>query len=343
MKNFGLVLAFIFFFIFGLSGNGLCFQTETVDVKELQRAFIAEFDKDFQFIKSELKNHREEKELQKYWLVQVKPKNTGYFTIKYSYQFADKFYASGETEMNIGVSGKGCRRYPQIVRDIGYFCLGDTIVIPIRLQNFSKHTFSLKSKYEKPENIEELRKPYSDFYAKESDTERIVNPLESNLKYLGKYRSDNLKRSGGGTFRHFAIFEATSPGKFNIGLSARENGSDDKKKKGFFVTTPIIIIDPGTPITALVPEERATYYIKDRTYSSGYNKSFESNLLILQPGDVISIPFYFLFAKAWWEEKGELSESQARTINPTPIINKQQFLIKTDEGFNDWVNDYLAN
>ncbi|HRH41273.1 MAG TPA: hypothetical protein PKY82_06470 [Pyrinomonadaceae bacterium] len=340
MKTFGLTVVFIFFV---LSGNGLCFQAVTVNLKNLQSAFIAKFDKDFQFIKGEVKNHQEEKELQKYWLAQVKPKNTGYFTIKYAYHFADKFYASGETEMNIAVSGKGCRRYPQIIRDIGHFCLGDTIVIPIRLQNFSKHTFSLKSKYETPENIEELRKPYSDFYSKELDTEKIINPLDPNLKYLGKYRRDDLRRSGGGTFRHFAVFEAVSLGKFNLGLSAQGNDSNNKKEKVLSVSTPIIIINPGTPITALVPEERSTYYIKDRTYSSDYNKSFESNLLILQPGDVISIPFYFFFAKAWWEEKGILSESQARTINPTPIIYKQPFLIKTDEGFNDWVNDYLAN
>lgn len=332
------ITTFIFIAVFGLTESNLAFQSKPFDLKQLRRAFIAEFDQDFQFIKGELKNHSVGKESQQYWLVHVKPKRTGFFTIKYAYQFADKFYAWGETEMRIGISGNKCRRYPQVVREIGYFCLGDTVIIPVRLHNFSKHTFSLKSKYAQPEEIEEARKNYYDYYLNQTVYEKVANPLEENIKYLGKYRADNLYRNGGGTFTHFAVFEAKSIGKFNIGLSF-----EGQKTNNILIrTTPVIIINPGTPIKSLVPEERATYFIKDRSYSSGYSNSFESNLLILQPGDVFAIPFSFFRASAMWEKNSLITEEKARNQNPTPSIHKQPFLMKTDEGFNDWVNEYLT-
>lgn len=338
MKTF-LVIATFIMIMTGLVENTLCFQAEPVDLKLLQRLFVAEFDKDFQFTKGELKIHSIDSEKHQYWLAQVKPKHTGFFTIKYSYKFADKFYAEGETEMKIAVGGKDCSRYPQIVREIGYFCLGDTIVIPIRLHKFSKHTFNLESRYEKPENIEESRKNYYNFYHDRTNTDKVTNPLEENLKYLGKSREDNLKRSGGGTFTYFAVFEAKSKGKFNIALSV-----EGKEANNFSLrSTPVIIINRGTPITSLVPKETATYYIKGRTYSSAYTNSFESHLLILQPGDIIAEPFYFLVEKVWWEDKSVVKEASVRTINPIPVIRKQMFAIKTTDGFNDWVNDYLSN
>ncbi len=325
---------FGFIALFGLTENNLAFQSN--DLKKLQRAFVAELNQDFQFIKSELTYHTIGTEKHQYWLAHVKPKRMGFFTIKYEYLYADKFYAEGETEMSIAVGEKNGSRYPQIVGEIGYFCLEDTIVIPIRLSNYSKHNFSLQSKYVKPEEIEESRKTYNS-YPNLIENEKIVNPLEANLKYLGKYRVDNLYQSGGGNFTHFAIFEAKSEGRFNIALSDEGKKANDSSVR----ITPIIIINRGTPLTLLVPKEKATYYIKGRSYSSDYNNSFESNLLILQPGEVFAIPFLFSHEDPWWKDKDKLTKATARNPNPIPAISKQPFVIKKDEGFNNRVNDYL--
>ncbi len=326
--------ALIFLAILGFAENNHGFQAS--DLVQLKRDFIAEFSKDFQFVKAELKNHSLDAEKNQYWMAHVQPKNTGFFTIKYEYLYADKFYAEGETEMKIAVGGKNCSRYPQTVREISYFCLGDTIIVPLRLSKSSKYSFSLQSKYADSKDIAESRKTYNS-YPNLLENEKIVNPLESNIKYLGKYRVDNLYRSGGGTFTHFAIFEAKSKGRFNIALSDEDKKANDSTIR----ITPVIIVNPGTPLTLLVPQEKATYYIKGRTYSTDYTNSFESNLIILQPGEVFAIPFLFASEDPWWKDKDKLTKVTARNPNPIPFIFKQPFYIKTDEGFNDWINNDL--
>jgi hypothetical protein len=172
--------------------------------------------------------------------------------------------------------------------------------------------------------------------AVENSFQNITNLM---LTCLGKYRVDNLYRNGGGTFTHFAVFEAKSQGRFNLALSDEGKKANDSTIR----ITPVIIILTGTPITSLVPAEKATYYIKGRSYSSDYTNSFESNLIILLPGEVFAIPFLFVSEDPWWKDKSELKTVKVRNLNPIPFIFKQPFYIKTDEGFNDWVNDYLPN
>lgn len=336
MKMIVIIIVFVLTII-GSVQNALCFQSETVDLKLLKQLFVNEFGKDFQFVKGELKNNTIESEQRQYWLAHVKPKQTGFFTIKYSYQYADKFYSYGETEMKIAVGGKNGSRYPQVVRERGYFCLGDTIVIPIRLTRFSKHTFTLESKYIKAEEIEQSRETYN-HYKTQLTPDKVPNPVEENLKYLGKHRQDQLFRSGGGNFTYLAIFEAKKIGKFNIILSGETN-----KGRISLRSEPVIIIERGTPITSLVPEETSTFYIKDQRYSSAYQQNYESNLMILHPGDVVAVPFLFLHAKSWLDKKSSLTEGDIRSLNPTPTIQKQPFSIKTEDGFNKWVNDLLTN
>lgn len=328
-----LVIGVFLMTMLGSVNNALCFQ---LDLKLLQRLFIDEFSKDFQFVKAELKTNIVQSETRQYWLAHVKPKQTGFFKIKYSYQYADKFYTWGETEMKIAVGGKNGSRYPQFVGARGYFCLGDTIVIPIRLTNFSKHTFNLKSKYVNAQEIEESRETYN-HHKSQLTSGKVSNPLEENLKYLGKYQADNLYRSGGGEFTYFAVFEAKKTGRFNITLS-----SDHQEPRIFLRSDPVIIIERGTPMTSLVPKETTTFYIKGRSYSSSYQVSYESNLLILQPGDIVAIPFLFIHERAWWDKKSGLVEEGARRLNPSPIIKKQPFAIKTEDGFNKWVDDYSS-
>jgi hypothetical protein len=183
VKKYWMITAFVFITLFGLAENNLGFQSN--DLNQLKRAFTAEFNKDFQFIKGELTTHTVGTEKQQYWLAHIKPKQTGFFTIKYGYQFADKFYAEGETEMKIAVGGKNGSRYPQIIREIGYFCLGDTIIVPVRLSNFSRHNFTLKSKYASSNDIEESRKTYN-IYPNLVENEKIVNPLETHIKYVSR-------------------------------------------------------------------------------------------------------------------------------------------------------------
>lgn len=323
--------------LFAAAEKNFAWSPKSVDVKKLERDFVAEFSRDFKFVKSETKENLVENQKLNYWLAHVKPQRTGFFTIKYAYQFADKFYASGETEMKIAVGGKECSRYPQVVRETGYFCLGDTIIIPVRLTNFSKHTFYLKSKEETAENVEKNRMIYNN--SNGLNTEKVINPIEGNIKYLGKHRIDNLYRNGGGIFTHIAVFEAVRKGRFNLSLS----GIYEKNKTlDEYASIPIIIINRGESITSLIPEERITF-IKDRSYSSAYKNSFESNLRILQPGEIFSVAYAAFHAKAWWQEKNGINESEVRALNVIPVIKSEPFSIKKEDGFNSWVADFSAN
>lgn len=343
MKTYWTSALFICLVMFGLVENNYCLQPQTADITQLQQILENELGKDFEFFKGDLKQHPVESEKNQYWLAHVKPQRTGFFTIKYAYQFADKFYASGETEMKIAVGGKDCSRYPQVVREIGYFCLGDTIVIPVRISNFSKHTFELQTKYDTAENVESSRKVYN-YMLNRLDTEKVVNPIESNIQYLGKFRDENLFRNGGGIFTHYAVFEAKSIGRFRLNISyIYENEAETKSNVAIKATNPIIIINRGDSITSLVPIEKATFFIKDRSYSSANTNSFESNLLILHPGEIFSIQFSTFRAQAWWEEKNGISESKAKKMNPKPIIQKEPFLLKKNEGYNEWLKDFVGN
>ena len=96
-------------------------------------------------------------------------------------------------------------------------------------------------------------------------------------------------------------------------------------------------------MTSLIPQERATYYIKDRSYSSGYTNSFEGNLLILLPGDVIALPFLIYSEEPFWKEKDKPREVSVGNRNPTPIIGRQPFFLEKKDDFNDWIIEYLPN
>jgi hypothetical protein len=244
--------------------------------------------------------------------------------------------------MPIAIGGNSCTRYPKVVREIGYFCLNDTIIVPIRLDNRSKHVFSLEMKYSKPAVIEEGRKSYNHFLNR-LDSEKVENPLEPNLKYLGKYRTENLYRNGGGTFVHHAVFEAAAAGKFNLVIS-NDSDASSGRAIGTFPSIPIFIVSQGTAMTAIVPEEKITYYTKGRDYSSDYKNSFESNFLILQPGDVFTAAFMFYAEKPWYLDEEKNGESAVpRNPNPAPLIRRQPFSLPLDSGYNKWIVDYLPD
>lgn len=325
------------------ASNRRAAQNRAVDKSSLRRAFIDEFGKDFQFIKGEMKTHTVESEKQSFWLAHIKPKRTGYFTLAYSYRYADKFYAEGAHRLPIAVSGNSCTRYPKVVRDIGYFCLSDTIIVPVRLDNRSKHVFSLEAKYAEPADIEKGREFY-EYFLDRLNSEKVENPLEPNLKYLGKYRTENLYRNGGGTFLHHAVFEAAAAGRFNLVIS---NDSDTSKggATGAFPSIPVLIVRPGTALTEIVPEERITYYTKGRDYASDYKNSFESNFLILQPGEIFTAAFMFYMEKPWYldEEKTGEPKRAPRNPNPSPLIRRQPFSLPLNSGYNEWIIDYLPD
>lgn len=337
------LFVFILFFIMAIAENVSAFQSQTANVAQLRRVFAAAVSQDFEIVRDEMR-HRPRDTAGDYWLVYVKPKRSGYYSLKYSYRFIRKWSENsseeGENEFFIGVGGKECYRRNQLESGISSYCLGDTIIIPILTANLTKHAFSLKFNPQKPENLAETQK-YLKSREKYSPVEPVFNQLKSNVKLLGTKRFEmSHRRCCAVTIEYYAVFEAIKPGRFNLVFSTFEGDEIPASsiKMNAEGGTPIIIVAPGKPITALLPYEKTIHYADKRRFSAHAGNNFITNLLILQPGDVFALQYsrktldYMIGAKI----SGDLKIPEIK-----PAIYKLPFLLDKDWSFNEWLIDVL--
>lgn len=316
------------------------FQSADADAKTLRAAFARAVGQDFEIVSDQIVN-RPRDTVNYYWLVRVKPKRSGYYTLKYSFKFIksyNKHPEEGEHTMTIGVGGKRCYRNNIPQAGISNVCLGDTVIVPVQVANAAGHEFSFKANYnETDESLEEGRKRFTSWidYAPVAP---IVNQLESNVKLLGIKRSVMPHRSCcAETIDYYAIFEAVKPGRFNLGVSsfAGDQVPDSSVKMRSEGGTPIIIVSPETPITALVPREDTIHYSDEKRFSAHAGNSFVTNLLILQPGDVFTLRY------ATQMITYKIGEKRNEPRDLKPAIYKLPFLLDKNWSFNDWLAGYL--
>ena len=317
------------------------FQTQKVDAKKLRRLFVQAVGQDFEIVKDEMKN-RPRDTVSDYWLVRVKPKRSGHYTLKYTYKFVkslNNYPEEGENKMYIGVGGKRCYRRNIPQSGIANFCLGDTIIIPIRTVNLSDHAFTFERREQESESLEISQKKFSP-YGNYSPVAPIYNQLETNIRLLGMQRMDLPHRNCCPvTYEYYAVLQALKPGRFNLGLSSFRNNEtpDASIKMNAKSGTPIIIVNPETPITGLVSGENEIHYGDNKRFSAHAGNSFPTNLLILQPGDIFVLKYSGLTI-----DYGFGSKSKREAIpDIKPAIYKIPFAIDKDWSFNDWLADYL--
>lgn len=334
-----LLVIFLFcLFLYLQPPNTFGFQTSKTDLTQLRKLLNEAIKEDFEIVK-DIDPPNEEA----YWLVHLKPKRTGHFALKYSFKYTHKFShpEEGENELFIRVGAKNCSRNNQENHGIGNVCLGDTIIVPILISQATGHQFSLKSTYQDGESIGQVQK-----YLPPSFTfiEQVVNPLENHLKYLGTQRYVMPHRGvGAETVTYNAFFEAKNVGRFNLALTT--SLGDEKLNKEIKLNpldaTPIIIVNPGTPITALVYYENTINYSDNKRFSGHAGNNFMTNLLILQPGDVFAIEY------ARWVEREEPSgkplivEKPIKIAEPKLLIHKLPFVVNKEWSYNRWLIDYL--
>ena len=323
--------------------NIFAFQPDKIDTKQLLKLFTEAVGQDFAIVKDILNTRPVARGGETYWLVHVKPKRTGHYAIKYTFKYTHKFShpEEGENELYIRVGEKNCSRYNNNNLGIGNVCLGDTVIVPIRLDQVTGHQFSLKSTYQDGENI---GKEQSSSTSSFSDIEQINNPLEKQLKYLGTQRYVMPHRNYGvRTVAYTAYFQAQSVGKFNLALS--KSFGDETADKSIKINPldglPIIIVNLGNPITALVYHENTINYSDNKRFSSHAGHDFLTKLLILQPGDVFGVEYSRYVEN---EEKREkildLPKSENK-IEPKLQIHKLPFTVNKDWSYNEWLIDYL--
>lgn len=334
---------FTLFSLIAAAQNVSAFQNQTVNSAQLRRDFAKAVGQEFEIVRDEMKR-RSRDTASDYWLVYVRPKRSGHYSLKYTYAFVKKWneYSSeeGESEFSINVGGKNCHRRNSPENGISSFCLGDTIIVPILTANLTAHAFSLKFRPQKAESLAESQK-YFKSRETYSPVEPVFNQLRSNVRLLGTKRFEMAHRACCSvTVDYYAIFEAIKPGRFNLGFSyfEGENLPAEPIKLNAGYGVPIIIVAPGTPITGLLPAERTIHYADKRRFSSHAGNSFITDLLILQPGDVFALRYSK--RTLTYDFKTKLSE-RPKIADIKPAIYKLPFMIDKNRSFNEWLADSL--
>ncbi|MBX7169765.1 MAG: hypothetical protein K1X72_02335 [Pyrinomonadaceae bacterium] len=279
-----------------------------------------------------------------YWLVHLKPKRSGHYALKYSFRFTHKFSypEEGENELLIRVGEKNCHRYNVDNLGLGNVCLGDTIIVPIQINDRTGHQFSLKSTYQDGENIGKTESLWTPQF---TETEQVINQLDKNLKYLGTVRNVMPHRNyGAQTITYTAYFEAKEVGRFNLSVTTITDQEKiaDTSKMNPLDALPIIIINSGTPVTAIVHRQNTINYGDNKRFSGHSGNQFLTKVLILQPGDVFSINYSSFVEGEVSEKEFGLPKNRFETVsNRKLIMYKLPFAVDKEWSYNDWIINYL--
>lgn len=319
-------------------------QTDKTNLTQLRKSLEEVVKEDFDWVNDFEKKRSIASGGGTYWLVHLKPKRSGHYALKYSFKFTHKFSypEEGENELLIRVGEKNCHRYSVDNSGLSNVCLGDTIIVPIQINDRAKHQFSLKSTYHDGENI---GKTESFWNPKFSETEQVINQLDKHLKYLGTVRNVLPHRNyGAQTVTYTAYFEAKEAGRFNFTVTKIADGEKmaDTTKMNPLDALPIIILNPETPITALVYRENTINYGDNKRFSAHSGNQFLTKLLILQPGDVFSVEYSSYVEKEGLEKEFGLSKNRFEIMsNRKLLMYKLPFKVDKEWGFNDWIINYL--
>lgn len=309
-------------------------QDKKFDSAQVRSNFEAASAEHFDYVKSELSGLDSEKRNDLYWLAHVKPKRAGHYAVRYTFKYNDRFYSEGDFKISVRVGKKNCDRQSS-GKGISRFCLGDTVILPIRAANRYDYEFSVKFA---PDGDPEIEKPPT--YGTLPDPPAVDNPLAAKIKYIGTTRGERFHRNRGSTISYSAVFKAVAPGRFNIVLSRRSDGSDQvKPAEGTGV--PVLIVGPDESITALAMHEDTINYADDRKFMSTSGGTFPTDLLIVRPGDTFALPFSSTVTGRPGKYLLGVDEGASLRSIPVPDIQSVKFYIDPNAGFNQFIAEFF--
>lgn len=298
------------------------------DTARLRQALAEAFGDDLDIARTELSSGTRERG-GTFWLVHARPRRSGDYELRYRYAYRDghrpndPLYTHVEHTSYIRVGERGCWRRRQ-GKDV---CLGDTIILPFVVNDYTGHTFSLARRGSAAGAGAGAAEPPPVEAAQAVDT--VPNPLAAHLRYLGSRSDVMLHRNGGGTVVWTAEFEAAAPGRFNLSPWQTDwpGGS-----------IPIVIVPRGQPVTVLLASETVVGTDAVRGFSSHGGNQYLTTLMLLQPGDRISIDYRRLTFSA--RQEREAGFQAARMEDAAPVITRFPFYLP-DERFNAWIAPHL--
>jgi hypothetical protein len=318
------------------------------DRNYLKKIFLETFDKDFEILDDELQEMPVSQGGGRYWLVRVRPKSVGFFVVRYNYREKDSVSPYGEREIHIKVGKPGCRRNSWRWHPYANLCLGDAVILPISLHNYTNFTFSRFTKVERLKNRlaeeeAEVSKPPDDTSSLNLQT--VENPAAAFLKYVGRGFREAVHRDLRGVSVGFdAMFEAQRPGRFNLRLTGRapEGLREYLMKDAWEGNYHIIVVPGGAPLTLLAPNENISSYDSpdSKEPRSGSSQTYQTSIIFLQPGDRVKLGYLGKGLRRDTEEYRRMKESFKEV---EPVIQLLPFSVKDAERYNDWIISYLPS
>jgi hypothetical protein len=319
-------------------------RSTAADSASLRSSFLAAFGSDFELVKDELNTRSSESGGGTFWLAYVKARQPGYFTLQYSFKRDDKHYSHEEREIHFTVAPKGCRRGSPSSGVYSRFCMGDTIIVPVFVAGASSHQFKLtKQPPAADEDWRTFDEKYPDSRDRDLDKTPVGNPSES-LRYVGRRAHKSLHRSLGYTLQLEAEFEAVKPGKFNLLVTSSSRSTKPGETPSG--SRAIIVVDRDTPVTLIAGREQVRGFTMGhdgREYvSSTSGNSYMTSLIVLQPGDRISVQYVSLRRSGNFERRTHSRLDNADPDEKTePVISVHPFALETRYDFGGWLVNYL--
>jgi len=304
----------------------------------LRARFNAAFSKDFELIRDRLTTRSIGRGGGTFWLAFVQAKRTGHFGLQYRYREGGTRDIT-EREIRFSVGPHGCRRGTPDSGVYGRFCLGDTIIVPVLVNNYSGHQFKLAQAEYSDEKDEPAN---SSIASRDLDTSGVTNGAAPILRYFGRWSHRLYHRIPGYTLTLSAQFEAQEPGRMNLLMIAEgESITGIRLVDGL----PIIVLPHDAPATLIAGREEERGYIKERDgherlFSSSSN-GYMTNVLVLQPGDRIDVSYFWVVRNSDYV-KGHFGDSGPDpSQNLKPVISRRPFAPDVENGFTEWIVDYL--
>jgi hypothetical protein len=302
----------------------------------LRARFVAAFGKEFDLVRHQMKTRTVERGGGTFWLAFVKPRHAGNFSLQYRYRESRPREIT-EHEISFSVGPEKCRRGPPESGVYRRFCLGDTIIVPVFVNNYAGHEFKLtKAEY----TSEKDGPPASSTKSRSLDQSPIDNPAAPTLSYAGRGAHKLYHRIPGYTLSLFTDFIATTPGRMNLLVTALGADQDLGGYKG----VPVIVLPVGAPATLIAGHEEVKGYDKlsdGREFRWGSSNLFMTNVLILQPGDRFTVGYFSVVRHSDYVGGRFDFTAPDPSESLKPLIRVRPFAPDVRYDFTEWIVDYL--
>lgn len=262
-----------------------------------------------------------------YWLAHLRAKRPGSYSLKYKYRYRDHadpkdpLYTFVEHQTHVRVGPRGCPRQPRYAS----VCVGDTVILPVLLNDFTEHAFTVVAQPHSPGDAA-AEKRWRETGDEGLHREPINNPAAEFMRYVGRSAHYSPHRAPGYTMTFNATFEAVKPGSFNFAVGAS--------------SVPVVVVAAGEPVTVIAARNDVHAY-SERFSSNGGGNNYLTTPVILEVGERLTLE-YLTYSVRGRSAGGENAEALEATVKDrVPAIKLLPFRVDPTQDFNEWLVDSL--